>query len=163
MRKNSKGFMLMETLMVSVFAVSTLIFIYIQFEKVRTNYQTSFQYNTVNGVYDASTILRYLKENGIENLNNMIENGTTYIDITTCPGGYLSNTTFCNRLLTDLQVKKIFYTSSDLTGFKSKMKSAGVSNKFQRFIRSVKSSSDTGYRLLVEYNDDTYATILSKS
>lgn len=163
MRKNNKGFMLIETLLVSVFVVSTLIFVYIQFEKVRNSYQTSFEYNTINGVYNANTILKYLKENGIENLNNTIKSGTTYIDITNCPGGYLSNTSFCYRLLSDLKVKKILYVSSDVTDFKSKMNQAGISNKFKRFVNTIKKTSNTGYRLLIEYADESYTSILAKS
>lgn len=158
---NNKGFMLIETLLVSVFVVSTLIFVYIQFEKVRNSYQTSFEYNTINGVYGADTILKYLKENEIENLNNAIKDGRTYVDISNCPGGYLSNTSFCQRLLTDLKVKKIFYTTVDITEFKKKINQAAISNKLKQFIRSIKSSDETGYRLIVEYEDNTYATILT--
>lgn len=163
MRKNNKGFMLIETLLVSVFVVSTLIFIYIQFEKVRNSYQTSFSYNTTNGVYGANAILKYLRENGIDNLDKKIDEGSAYIDLTNCPGGYLSNTSFCHRLLTDLKVQKIFYVSSDVTNFKSKMDQAAISNKFKSFVRSIKPTDNAGYRLLIEYANEEYATILTKS
>ena len=162
MRKNNKGFMLIETLLVSVFVVSTLIFIYIQFEKVRNSYQTSFAYNTTNGVYGANTVLKYLRENGIENLEKEIDKGSAYIDLTNCPGGYLSNTSFCHRLLTDLKVQKIFYVSSDVTNFKNKMNQAAISNKFKSFVHSIKPTNDSGYRLLIEYQNEEYATILTK-
>lgn len=162
MRNNNKGFMLIETLLVSVFVVSTLIFVYIQFEKVRNSYQTSFEYNTMNGVYGANTISKYLKENGIENLNNTIKSGAAYVDITNCPGGYLSNTSFCHRLLTDLKVKKVFYTPSDVTEFKNKVGQSAISNKFKQFIRTIKpKKSESGHRIIVEYEDETYATILT--
>ena len=163
MRKNNKGFMLIETLLVSVFVVSTLIFIYIQFEKVRNSYQTSFSYNTTNGVYGANAILTYLKENGMENLDKRIDEGDAYIDLTNCPGSYLSTTAFCHRLLTDLKVHKIFYVSNDVTNFKSKMDQAAISNKFKSFVRSIKEPDTAGYRLLIEYENEEYATILTTS
>ena len=49
-KKNNKGFMLVETLIVATFLVTTLLFIYVQFNNITRTYDTSFRYNTVNGL-----------------------------------------------------------------------------------------------------------------
>ena len=54
MKKNEKGFVLLETLIVTTFVVSTLIFLYTQFSNIKTSYDASFRYNTVEGLYDAN-------------------------------------------------------------------------------------------------------------
>lgn len=163
-KRNHQGFMLIETLLVSVFIASTLIFLYIQFQKVRDSYDVTFSYNTIDGVYSSKVLLEYLQENGIANMSNALKsNSITQIEVSTCPGAYLTNTTFCNRLVENLNIRKAYYVSSDVTNFRNKMKSLGLSNKFQTFIRSMKDSDGIGYRLVIEYNDDTYATILARN
>lgn len=163
-KSNEKGFMLIETLLVSVFIASTLIFLYIQFQKVRNSYSNSFTYDTVNGIYANQVILGYLQENGIKNLSNAMEStSSTYIDLTTCPGAYLENTAYCNRILSDLGVKKIYYISSDVTAFKGKMESLNLSSKFKRYVNTIKPTNGIGYRLITEFQDGTYATILARA
>lgn len=165
MRKsNEKGFMMIETLLVSVFIASTLIFLYIQFQKVRNGYNNSFTYDTVNGIYANQVILGYLQENGIKNLSNTMENTSiSHIDLTSCPAGYLENTSICNYLLSDLGVKKIYYVSSDVTEFQKKMESLGLSSKLKRYVNTIKSTNGIGYRLITEFQDGTYATILVRA
>lgn len=162
MRKiNQKGFMLMETLLVSVFVVSTLLFLYVQFGKVRSGYQSSFHYNTVGAIYSAGSFLEYLKENGIENLSTTMDTtDSAYIDLTSCPASYLSSTAMCSTLITKLNIKKIYYVSSDLTKFKQNMP-AGISGSLKNYVKTIKGDG-IGYRLLIEYKDQTFASILAR-
>lgn len=163
-KRNCQGFMLVETLLVSVFIASTLIFLYIQFQKVRDSYDVTFSYNTIEGVYSSKVLLEYLQENGIANMSNALKSTSiTQIEVSTCPSAYLTNTTFCNRLVDSLNIRRAYYVSSDVTNFKNKVKPLGLSNKFQSFIRSIKDSDGIGYRLVIEYNNDTYATILARN
>lgn len=164
LKKNNKGFMLLETLLVSVFIASTLIFLYIQFQKVRDSYQSSFSYNTVIGTYASSNFLKYLQENGISNLSNTINSGTVYIDLTTCPSAYLTNTPLCKKLVTELGIKKVIYASSDTSALITRMATVSdISPKLKSFIKSIKVNNRISYRLLFEYNDETYSTILARS
>lgn len=164
MRKvNNKGFMLMETLLVSVFIVSTLVFLYIQFGKVRDSYNDSFHYNTVASAYSTNTFLQYLQENGIENLSKTLSTtDTVYIDLTTCSATYLTQTSMCTKLISKLGIKKIYYVSSDITNFKNNLPS-GMSNSFKKYVRTLKSKDGLGYRLIAEYKDGTFASILARS
>ena len=43
MQKNNKGFVLVETLLVSVFILTTLIFLFIQFRTVKQSFDRSFR------------------------------------------------------------------------------------------------------------------------
>ena len=58
---DNRGFMLTETLIVATFLVTTLLFLYIQFNNVTKTYDTSFKYNTVNGLYAVNNIINYIK------------------------------------------------------------------------------------------------------
>lgn len=164
LKKNNKGFMLMETLLVSVFLASTLIFLYIQFQKVRDSYQSSFTYDTVINTYASSNFLKYIQENGIKNLSKTIDSGTVYIDLTDCPSGYLTNTPLCQKLIKDLGIKKVIYSSSDTTNLITRMNnSSDFSPKFREFIKNIKVTNRISYRLSIEYNDETYSTVLARS
>ena len=51
MKKNNKGFTILETLITSTLIISTLVFLYVQFSNLKQNYQESFEFNTVRGIH----------------------------------------------------------------------------------------------------------------
>lgn len=162
-KRDNKGFMLMETLLVSVFIATTLIFLFVQFQKVRDSYDVSFSYNTVNGLYGAKSVLTYLEENGLANTINGIKSGSAYLDLSGCPTSYLTEQSYCMQLYQSLNIKKVIFTASNTSGVVSSLNSMTISNKFKSFIRNIKNDTSNNYRLLIEYNDETYATIIVKS
>ena len=164
MRKmNNQGFLLLETLLVAVFIASTLIFLYVQFGKVRDSYNASFHYNTVASAYSTHTFLEYLQENGIQNLSTTLATtDTAYIDVTKCSATYLTQTTMCTTLLSKLGIKKMYYVSDDLTKFKANLPS-DMSNAFKAYVATLKSGEGLGYRIIAEYTDGTFASILARS
>jgi len=64
MKKNNKGFMLLETLIVSTIILSTLIFLFIQFSNIKTSYEISFTHNTIPGIYIAKELSDFLVTSG---------------------------------------------------------------------------------------------------
>ena len=46
MKKNNRGFTLVETLVVSAFIVGILIFLFSQFSRLKSSYEASFEYYT---------------------------------------------------------------------------------------------------------------------
>jgi hypothetical protein len=168
---SKKGFMLVETLVVSVFVVGALMFMYIQFQKIRTSYETSFKYNTINSLYAVNNIREYILSNGFENLvTNLGSNG--YLDLTSCPSSFLTETNYCMQLLTTLNVldpegvgniNKVIFAKEDLIDLRaylSSTPSSGFSEEMKRFINGLKVDNDNNkYRLLVQFNDNTYASL----
>lgn len=57
---NKKGFMLLETLVVSTFILGILIFLFIQLSTIKRAYDTSFRYNTITGLYHAKEFSKFL-------------------------------------------------------------------------------------------------------
>ena len=62
MQKNNKGFILVETLLVSVFILTTLVFLFVQFRSIKKGFDDIFKYNTVTGMYAACNFSTYIKE-----------------------------------------------------------------------------------------------------
>ena len=163
MRKlNSKGFLLVETLLVAIFIISTLMFLYTQFSKVRDSYKQSFNYNTVTGLYSAGTFLDYLQDSGIEKLDNAVKS-SPFVDLTGCDSAYIKSNAVCEKLKGELNIKKIYFTKSDPANFKNDLVSQNLDREFKEFIHTIKAPDvATGGRLIVEYNDNTFATVLAE-
>ena len=77
---DSKGFLLTELLVTATLVSTVLIFLYTQFYTIKRSYDTSFKYNTVNGLYALSNVRSFLEENDIYILTQGL-NTTSYIDL----------------------------------------------------------------------------------
>ena len=177
-KKNNKGFLLVETLLVATFAASTMLSIYVQFRRINTEYSRSFSYNTVEGLYATNQINDYILDNGFERIaeymTNRIEGDVTitpepYVilyDGNSCSSVYLDEVDYCSHLMSSLNVKMVVMTYADLSfkNFRDELDSYDVfDNNLKRFIKYIK--FDTGdaelsrRRTIVEFNDGTYASL----
>lgn len=146
MKKNSNGFTILETLITSTLVISTLVFLYVQFNNLERNYDDSFRFNTVNGIHKAKELSKYYQANpdkkcayGVSiclNANNEV------YDILNIQNSYL---------MSDLKASKIDFSKIQDT----------CDEGCKRFIKRIKTdTNDT--RLVVKYNDGTYASVLIK-
>jgi hypothetical protein len=169
MKNKYKGFILIETLIVSVFVISTLVFLYAQFQKIEEGYQKTFIYNTTDNLYKVYNIREFLL-NGLtsspSNYSNVLgaflTTSDTFYDLTNCPNTeILLNKAYCDRLLEQLGVKTIIFTKDDLTDVKNDLNNLYfISEEKKEFIRHLKISGTPGqYRLIVEFNDKTFGTL----
>lgn len=174
MRKiNDKGFMLMETLIVSVFVGVTLILLFVQLQNIETSYDRSFSYNTTNGLYSAEKIRTYLGTRDISAMiTDVLSTTNGYIDITSCSKPYYTldgetaaqTQAYCSALYKALHIKKILFSLEDLKDVKFKIlttgRDNGVSQKLIDFSQYIKYDGQNNiYRLIIEYEDETYASI----
>ena len=165
--KNNKGFMLLETLIVSTIILSTLVFLFIQFTNIKTNYEISFKYNTIPGIYIAKEFSDFLIKNNIDSsLSNQLNDSTngflniknhTYID--------KGEKDFYTSMINQMNIKQIIYTSDDLTTFKNYLNGNNVdtsifTESFKNFIIKLSTKNSPNNRLIIMFNDDTYASIL---
>lgn len=155
-KMNNRGFMLMETLIVATFLVTTLLFLYIQFNKVTKTYEDSFKYNTVNSLYATNNIAAYLKKEGMGKIAEKL-NEQTYVDFTSCPKDFFKEQGYCQVLLESLKVEKALFTKADLTNIKTNHK--GLDQEMVSFINYLKDTSSPKYRLIVKFQDGTFASI----
>lgn len=167
MNKNSKGFMLLETLIVSTIIVSTLIFLFVQFTNIKDNYEVSFRYNTIPGIYFAKELSDFFIENDInDSLSNTLDNEENgFINIKTHT--YITNgeNDFYQTMIANMNIKSIIYTSADLEKLNLYLNSSKVDTSifpesFKEFIFSLKSKVTNNNRLIIMFNDKTFASII---
>lgn len=153
--KNNKGFMLVEALVMSMIVIGTLTFMYIQFQNISRSYEKSFNYNTVTGLYITNEVKNYLINNSlVDTYKNEVDNNTSkYIKI-----GDITDSSFV-ELKEKGQIKTVILANESLSELKGK-KTKDLSEKFNDFINYLKVDKEgNGYRLLIEFNDDTYASL----
>lgn len=153
--KNNKGFMLVEALVMSMVVIGTLTFMYIQFQNISRSYEKSFNYNTITDLYITNEVKNYLINNClVDTYKNEVDNNTSkYIKI-----GDITDSSFV-ELKEKGQIKTVILANESLSGLKGK-KTKDLSEKFNDFINYLKVDKEgNGYRLLIEFNDDTYASL----
>lgn len=154
MKKNNRGFMLAETLLVTAFVASILIYLFIQFTTLNSNYSDSYNYNTVEDLYALSDIVdlinedTYAKQYIISNIDSM-----DYIDISNC--SVFGQKDICIRLLELENISEIFVTTNNVPNSSI----TGYSKEFMNFIKKIKASGEETYRVVASFNNKTYATI----
>lgn len=170
MNKNSKGFMLLETLIVSTIILSTLIFLFVQFTNIKSSYEISFKYNTVPGIYLAKELSDFLVENEVESflsneLSKNAEGGNGYILIDSASQFNNIDSTLYKRMLNDMDIKHVIYTTDSMDQLKTylnsdKRDSTVFTESFKEFIFSLKSTNTSNNRLVIMFNNKTFASII---
>ena len=158
MKKNSKAFALVETLIVSTIIASILIYMFVQFNKLDENYNESFRYNDVDDLYKLDSIKDYINSlpNAKKSDISAFINSNTLINIFKIDDNY-SNIEYIDNqqnLLDNLDVKSLIITSSDV----HKINIDGLSPNIKKMLKKIKNKSDN-YRIIVEFNNDNLATI----
>lgn len=165
MKKNNKGFMLLETLVVSTFILGTLIFLYIQFSAVKRTYDVSFRYNTIPGLYNAKTLSSYLSEYGYSSIDSKLSESTNgYVNITSC----IYSGTLCNKIIENIDAKTVLYVGNNISVLKNNLSTSNYdtnifNEEFKKYILQLNTTEANGKnRLIIEYNDNTFATVSIK-
>lgn len=161
MKKNSKGFMLIDTLIVSITVSAILIYLYFQFASVNDSYIKNFKYNTVPGLYAGADLKENILYNGKSNIYTDVA-ANSFVDLSSCPATYYNNTTYCQALYKALDVKKVLVTKSNLNDIKNLMKQTTNVNNYDETLRELISKSPdsaTGYQIIIEFNNGDAAIV----
>lgn len=165
---DSKGFLLTELLVTATLVSTVLIFLYTQFYTIKRSYDTSFKYNTVNGLYALSNVRSFLEENDIYILTQGL-NTASYIDLKT---GNLqtANTTYFNELMTGLNIKYLIFTNQNIDNLINQINNGTALNSdtneyedLKKFIKRIdfdNKDTSNNYRIIAEFNDNTFASVL---
>ena len=157
MRK-SRGFALVETLIVSTIIATILIYVFVQFNALQSEYNESFKYNDVDDLYKLDSIKSYInlldntaKTNIITKITSddiiiMDKENNTYTYIT-----YFDNQ---NDLLTNLGIKTLILTKADINN----VDTSSLSKNIKDMIKRIDNKSDN-YRIIAEFNNGNAATI----
>ena len=165
MKKNNRGFLLAESLVVSTFVLTVLILLYIQFNNLTTNYKNSYNYNNVESIYDLSSVSNYLLTNNY-NLSDQLTESKPYVIVykdgsCNMDAGIID--TFCDNLINKMDAKTVIYTSSDISviqKYVSEKDDSNINQKLREFISRVETNTvQNKGRLFAEFNNGTFATI----
>lgn len=165
---DSKGFLLTELLVTATLVSTVLIFLYTQFYTIKRSYDTSFKYNTVNGLYALSNVRSFLEENDIYILTQGL-NTTSYIDLKN-DNLQTANTTYFNELITGLNIKYLIFTNQNIDNLINQINNGTALNSdtneyedLKKFIKRIdfdNKDTSNNYRIIAEFNDNTFASIL---
>ena len=153
----SRGFVLVETLVVTIFIGVVLIFLYIQFSNLNSSYNDSFKYNTVEGLYALKDVRNYIltDSSALEKIKKEL-NINNYIDISDCT--LFNDKDYCNRLLELEKIKKII-VANNLEDYDGILDKKNNSKEFIKFLSKINNKSSYPYRIIASFNNKTFATI----
>lgn len=158
MLKKSKGFALVETLIVSTVVATILIYMFVQTNNLTTKYENSFRYNDVDDLYRLDNISKFINSLPLDNKSliiNEIDNNSKVL-ISLVDGEFTNINYFDNYelLLEDLSVKSMVITRANVDD----LDTTGISQNMKNMIKKI-DSNGSNYRLIVEFNNDNIATI----
>ena len=163
---NKKGFVLVETIVTSVFVLGLFVFIFANILPLIGDYDRIRNYDTIESIYDTHMIKKMILKSDMR-LSNLF----------TFPAGedyylfegddicfYLSSKNYCMKLLSRdyLDVRKIIITKFDVSTLKEK------TSRFERataeYIKHMPKYNNTSVldysckrRIIVEFNDGRFA------
>lgn len=160
-KKFKRGFVLAETVGVSMIVIGALTFVYVQFASITKSYSISFKYDNVAQLYAVNNIKSYLAKENMSTINKSVDSNG-YVDITDCPVDYFINSAYCDVLFNKLDVKNVLIITKNLDLLKNTLildnNSSKYSQQFKNYVNYIKKQNDCN-RIVVEFNDDTYANL----
>ena len=155
-KKDNKGFVLVETLVVTIFVAGVLLYLYIQFTNLNSAFEETYRYNTVEGLYALEDVKYYMEINPsiMRSVSENIDRAK-YIDITDC-NFFGENKAYVQQLFRLENIKTIVITYNTI------LWTADFSNYdlgFQKFINKIIKEGEQPYRLIAEFNNATFATV----
>ncbi len=156
--KNSKnkGFVLVETIIISVVITTALLVIYIQLITINNNFNKHFTYDNVDKLYLTEEIVKFLAN---EDTSDLEKDSKPYVNITKCDSNYITNYAYCETLFNTLGIKTVLFTENNISQLKVDLNTYDFSEKLKEYINIMNIDNTSGYRVIVEYNDDTYTSL----
>ena len=153
MKKNTqKGFMLVETLVVTTFISGVFIFLFIQFNNLNKSYKNSFKYDTVEGKYALEDIVNYIKFDISfkANLNSYI-NTSKFIILNNCDENLFSNVNYCEKLFELEEIEEAIIVNS---GFEVS-ENDKISENIKEYLNKVKkdNSNNLDYLIIIQLSN----------
>lgn len=142
MKKNNKGFMLIEAIVSGTIVLTSMIVLYSIFNKLHTKYNEKNNYYNIDAVYATKETINYLMKNDFEkNINNIFENSNNFVLIgdNECQLKNKTkedieinleniNTNFCEKIQLLYGVKNMIIAEYDKTTLENLKNLTGVGN-----------------------------------
>lgn len=175
---NNKGFMLLETLIVSTVILGTLVFLYVQFVNVKSSYEVSFKYNTVPGIFMANEIGNLIAESSaitkLPTVTNATNNYYYSLDDQAASSFFTSTveTNMYKKMKSTINADYVLIVSDNLANFKDHLSGGNgtvseiFTPQFKKFILNLETDNTNKYRLIIQFSDpnnaqnNTFASVL---
>ena len=166
--KNNKGFLLAESLVVSTFVLTVLIFLFVQYQNLMTTYKNNTNYNNPEAIYNLGSVGQYLNADAsrLTSLSNSLGSNAYIRVYDKSSGGCNVNLglgTFCDTIFNAAGAKKVIYVGSDLTSLKNYIKNnddSYLNQSLRDFIRRIDADAiENKGRLIAQFDNGYYATI----
>lgn len=158
---NTKGFALVETLIVSVFVMGIFTLLYTNFYPLIGEYEKREGYDTISGVYKTDIIKRFFSNSGIQfsaikgKLNS--PGGNENAQSLNCDNAAAANDPKkeCNQIITELDVDKLY-----ISRYQCKINLNAISDEgLKEYIKykglndasNISNSYNYDYRIIVKY------------
>lgn len=161
---NNSGFVLVETLIVSVFIMGIFAILYNNFYPLMGEYEKREVYDDIDGKYAAYWIKRVIQHNSV----NFTATQIAALDGASGSDGYFvfkcdmstndSMKQMCNQMVNKAQIKNMYITKYNLMDFKKKIdNSSDFSGGMHKYVRHLPnyakgSLNDAEYRVIIEFN-----------
>lgn len=159
-KNNQKGFMLVEAFIVSTIVLGVLVFMFVQIRTVINGFDRSFAYNTVPGIYITNELGKFVTQYDYENIKQKVyNNGYILRNKDSYKEFDVSINDTWNEMLKNSDVKNIIIAEENLRRLKD-VTDGTFSPKLEDYIDTISVDNLVGqYRIIVEFNDDTYASV----
>ncbi len=166
--KNNRGFLLAESLVVSTFVLTVLIFLFVQYQNLMTTYKNNTDYNNPEAIYNLGSFGQYLNADPsrLTSLSNSLGSNAYIRVYDKSSGGCNVNLglgTFCDTIFNAAGAKKVIYAGSDLTNLKNYIKNnddSYLNQSLRDFIRRIDADAiENKGRLIAKFDNGYYATV----
>lgn len=166
--KNNRGFLLAESLVVSTFVLTVLIFLFVQYQNLMTTYKNNTDYNNPEAIYNLGSFGQYLNADPsrLTSLSDSLGSNAYIRVYDKSSGGCNVNLglgTFCDTIFNAAGAKKVIYAGSDLTNLKNYIKNnddSYLNQSLRDFIRRIDADAiENKGRLIAQFDNGYYATV----
>ena len=166
--KNNRGFLLAESLVVSTFVLTVLIFLFVQYQNLMTTYKNNTDYNNPEAIYNLGSFGQYLNADPsrLTSLSDSLGSNAYIRVYDKSSGGCNVNLglgTFCDTIFNAAGAKKVIYVGSDLTNLKNYIKNnddSYLNQSLRDFIRRIDADAiENKGRLIAQFDNGYYATV----
>ncbi|MBR3198615.1 MAG: BspA family leucine-rich repeat surface protein [Bacilli bacterium] len=165
-KRNNKGFLLAESLIVSTFVLTVLIFLFIQFRSIMISNKRTYIYNSIEDIYTLGSISDYYKNNlnELDAIKNQLQPegqpANPYIYIykkaeanSLCSGA-------CNEMATAGKFEYIIYTNSNISNIKTALNDENIQD-LKTFIKKIDAQTVEGMgRLIGKLENGHFVTVV---
>lgn len=170
---NKKGFVLVETIVTSVFVLGIFTFIIANILPIIAEYEKKEDYDSIESIYDAHMIRKMILKDDEAKISKLLTmpsgSGEYYLfdGIDIC--NFLSNKNYCRTLLSRdfLDVKQVIVTTYTISDEFVK-ESKNFNRNLKEYVQNMQKYNNTGLsptlynyerRLIVEFNDGRVTNI----